>query len=576
LERAEKQPKSHPGTQIANQGEAVLLTEDFDLRPQQQVASAPAPPAPPASHPPPDPNSIDALQATLGNQGVQYLFQHRPHELHPHTLLSLQRTIGNQGVQRLLDKPGAMPLQGGTVVQLVRRRGHFEGEVRVRWSDDDAEFFRRLTAATHQRFRGVPEAAMAQPFHSESGSFHYRYSRQHTNVSDGARVSVFVSFHYDGDSISGLQLLSAEDRQQRQADQAYEQQRRQHQSQQARQILESNSHARLIHDMLQHASLTRRTRVDAQYLIGNNELRVLQISIPEPRSEWRVSGQSVTDSVVTFFAAATMNQGGTDQRIISFNYELSGNEWQLQRFDTLAVIQPRNNPPPSGSVGGMQFPEEASIIDEIRGTRRMILTLAGELIMQQHPLKLENLAMNVGPFAIMGVLRAGRTARLGRLTDITSLLRRLRSPSVWRQWQRGSRYHVNTAIDAQLLSRARDFRAQHYLLNADDFANHNIAIARVKIDGNQQYIDLSNLPGRTLGGTGGGIHSEQLLIGHLADLKKQRNVRLEQLYTERHPCAACASLLQTHFREAQVFYSVEEGVRGAERGRLLMRIYGLE
>jgi hypothetical protein len=99
----------------------------------------------------------------------------------------------------------------------------------------------------------------------------------------------------------------------------------------------------------------------------------------------------------------------------------------------------------------------------------------------------------------------------------------------------------------------------------------------VRIDNDVHYLDAGNIPGAVVGASRG-YDSEQLILTQVMELRKQRkNVRIEQLYSERIPCVTCTKMLDDHFPEAAIFYTVPESRRLGEvtRGEALMRAYGL-
>lgn len=81
----------------------------------------------------------------------------------------------------------------------IQRDGsrYHEATVRVRWSDDPAELYRRLVTAASAAFSGVPRSSMWQPFHGPAHSFHRRHSRRHLrDLNSGDSVQVHVAgFH---------------------------------------------------------------------------------------------------------------------------------------------------------------------------------------------------------------------------------------------------------------------------------------------------------------------------------------------------------------------------------------------
>ncbi len=92
--------------------------------------------------------------------------------------------------------------QGKNASKAIQRDGasYHEGAVRIIWSDDYAEVYRRIVAAvdTSRNFSGIPRASMWQPFHTPAIQFHRRHSSRHLrDLNEGDRVEIHVSGFYD-------------------------------------------------------------------------------------------------------------------------------------------------------------------------------------------------------------------------------------------------------------------------------------------------------------------------------------------------------------------------------------------
>ncbi|MGK7908797.1 MAG: DUF4157 domain-containing protein [Synechococcus sp.] len=109
--------------------------------------------------------------------------------------------------------------QGAKVSENIQRDGatHYEGVIHVAWSDDYAELYRRIVAATARSsdFAGIPRASMWQPFHTPTRRFHRRHSRRHLrDLNEGERVEIHVSGFYDATdtpSMSQVRIWHDED-----------------------------------------------------------------------------------------------------------------------------------------------------------------------------------------------------------------------------------------------------------------------------------------------------------------------------------------------------------------------------
>ena len=158
-----------------------------------------------------------------------------------------------------------------------------------------------------------------------------------------------------------------------------------------------------------------------------------------------------------------------------------------------------------------------------------------------------------GARAVAGAERAA----LRSAPDAAALINRLRVPKAipWRE--------TTAAMDPRLTEIARDVRATQTALTEQGFGR-NVAVARVKVNGQIQYLTAANMPG--------GTHSEEYLYAQIRNLRG--DVRLEQLYTERIPCSDyCGPLLSGHFPSLQVYFTTR-AKGGQKRAAELMRAYG--
>lgn len=161
-----------------------------------------------------------------------------------------------------------------------------------------------------------------------------------------------------------------------------------------------------------------------------------------------------------------------------------------------------------------------------------------------------------------GVKRIGKSRLAARLRQARELLRRLRVPRAVPYRGAASR------LDPELVRRAKDIRATQTGITREAFESYNVATARVRVDGQIQYLEAGNLPG--------GPHSEEWLHTQVSSLKRgHREVVVEQLYSERIPCRTnCGPLLSHHYPNADVFYSTSAN---SPAGRVddLMAQYGV-
>ncbi|MFP1624042.1 DUF4157 domain-containing protein [Streptomyces sp. 5K101] len=147
-------------------------------------------------------------------------------------------------------------------------------------------------------------------------------------------------------------------------------------------------------------------------------------------------------------------------------------------------------------------------------------------------------------------------------------------------------HHVRGApgdFDHRLMQMTRELRASRAGVSLHDFSCTNIAAAKFRygVDGPVEYLVSPNIPGSALG-LERGFDSERLIIERAMKIRrKQPNLILDQLYTERIPCKDCTIALAQHgFSEAKIFYTVpttgQLRIYGdPHRGRALMRAYGM-
>lgn len=139
---------------------------------------------------------------------------------------------------------------------------------------------------------------------------------------------------------------------------------------------------------------------------------------------WRASGSATkgkkapaTDKAKKSFTDFLSVSGG-DGKLLEYTCVLDGGEWVLQKYQLLGQLQEKTADDGSGSDGGSQPDEGQLVIDDIKATRRLILTTAAQLIAEQDPTRLDNLLFSAGPFALAGVVKLGKVAKLGNLAKL--------------------------------------------------------------------------------------------------------------------------------------------------------------
>lgn len=472
------------------------------------------------------------------------------------------RSSGNRRLQQVYEHLGNISPADVQVQCQGRQPRDVSAVVTVRWSFDDGEFYRRLVAAVARSrgFRGVGQSALWQPLHGPTMRFHTRHSQANSRgLDEGDRVRVRVTAGHDPRSHGGSVYNATVESDSRTA------------SPQST-TPQTTATATLTPEqaatpagvwaktLIGFLRVSAGSKILASFYISSSEIKFLN---------WEARGEDPGDSgrsapvgrlpltVAEFLELAR----GQNPVIFELELELSEGEWELTRWQKLAEIRPTPQAPQGGSYGAREPDEAERIIQDIRGTRQMVLDTAAVLIAEHDPRRLENIVTAVGPFAIAKVARLGKLARTRRLASVRELLRRMRVP-------RAVPLRGNASnLDPKLLELARDVRATQAGVTRQNFSQLNVATARVRVDGKVRYLDSGNLRG--------GPHSEEWIHSQITQLSsKHREVRLEQLYSERIPCSGtCGPLLTREHSAAEIFFSTRKS--GNAAAKELMQNYGL-
>jgi len=449
--------------------------------------------------------------------------------------------------------------------QLLRQRRPSQSRtvnttVRVRWSDDNAEFYRRLLAALAHTdgFRQASESALVQPFHDPVIRFHHRYRNLHVDVRDNQFITVHASAIYDPSqrfsSVTQAQVLSEEDVQATEAEERY-------QAEQAERVQEAVSREPTAGNLEGFLRLSPKVRGVLDVIVSPDGVQIQSWQAIGEEISHRSRGRSASTraasgSYVQFLSGVR----GQYPRIYQAEFALRDNAWQMIRYELLAEVIP--TPPGSQRSEvepGEELDEGELIIEDIRGTRQLVLSTAAMLIAEQDPRRIENIVWAAGPFAIT---KLARVARMRGLTRVRNLLRTTRIPPAVPLRRMG------TALDPELVRLARDVRVTQAGVTRSAFQQYNVATARVRIDGEIRYLDSGNLRS--------GPHSEEWLHSQVTELRRgHRDVVVEQLYSERIPCrGTCGPLLDRGYPNAEIFFTTRADTAPA-RARELMEAYGL-
>ena len=130
------------------------------------------------------------------------------------------------------------------------------------------------------------------------------------------------------------------------------------------------------------------------------------------------TGTTISTQRAVASATRLMNATSSPHPVIyATEFQIENGAWQLQSARSLGEVRQRPADQSSADTAPPQD-EGQMVIDEIKGTRRLILNTAAQLIAEQDPTRIENILTSVGPFAIGRLARLGRLGRLGRLTRL--------------------------------------------------------------------------------------------------------------------------------------------------------------
>lgn len=141
--------------------------------------------------------------------------------------------------------------------------------------------------------------------------------------------------------------------------------------------------------------------------------------------------------------------------------------------------------------------------------------------------------------------------RLGKIKEIARLP--VRVAQLARQTTKTAK------IDARLLQEAWKYR--YGVGAAEEAFYRNFMSARINVDGEIHYLTALNVPDSAW-------HSESHLLDLVHEIRTKsggaKNVRVEQVLTERIPCANCTRMLDEQFSDTQIFYFVGKDANRAE------------
>lgn len=461
---------------------------------------------------------------------------------------------------------GGNPAGGGGLFSLASDRGDAapanarkEVTVTVGWSEDDGGFFRACIAAlVRVKAFGVDAGALRGALHKAIIELHRDLAPRLGTAFRGRvrlRFTALVGNGWLTDVTAG-QVEPAPG--QRPAPPDAE----------TVAATESGMLARLLRQL----GSTRRTRVEADVVNSNGTVELLNYSAFGEDRRGEVDWRSTRDSLRVLLQLLQLS----DHTILVYavNLELVDGVWTVMRFRQVAEVTPIPETGPAGPAGGGVDADVQEIIDDVNASRRLVLNTAAMLIHEQDPSRLKNIVMAVAPFALIKLARVGKLVNAARARRLENL-NLLKVPKVTALYR--GRYAVVAKLDRTLVETARELRASQAGTRLEDFARTNIAVARVRVNGQVTYLDGGNVPASIVGAQRG-YDAEQIIVTQVKQLRDQgHKVTIEQLYSERIPCVTCKHMLDDHFPEATVFYTVPESRQLGEmtRGEALMKAYGL-
>ena len=147
--------------------------------------------------------------------------------------------------------------------------------------------------------------------------------------------------------------------------------------------------------------------------------------------------------------------------IYTTEFAFSNGSWSLKSYTHLGEVRPSPKvvPRKEDDPKRLHYTDEGEmVIQEIRGTRQLILTTAATLIAEQNPTNLDNLLFSVGPFAIGGILKIGKVTKLGRIIKANQI--------TWKGFTKGKQLTHFTKHGAEFGAKS----SREYLKMARKFA----------------------------------------------------------------------------------------------------------
>lgn len=139
---------------------------------------------------------------------------------------------------------------------------------------------------------------------------------------------------------------------------------------------------------------------------------------------WRSSGEAVENVAqqsterVTRALAELASLAGGRTLVYELRHRLASNGWQPEAMKLLGEVKPPEAETDEGQErsGGhvADFEDAEEIVADVKHKRRLVLSAAAELIAEQDPTRLHNLAFSLGPLLLVGMVKVGKVVRLGR------------------------------------------------------------------------------------------------------------------------------------------------------------------
>lgn len=179
----------------------------------------------------------------------------------------------------------------------------------------------------------------------------------------------------------------------------------------------------LIANLLAGAGRSGYERARVDIAVTQGEIQPQQWSVlGSPAEKTTSSAGWATHAAASFMNLARVAKSQHPQ-IYTAEFRRRGSVWSMHSFALIATVRPKlpDDPDQRRSPAASTGDEAERIIEDVRGSRQLVLSTAAMLIAEQDPTRLENLVFSMGPFAIAGVTRLGRLQKMAKLGQISKI-----------------------------------------------------------------------------------------------------------------------------------------------------------